>query len=215
MNYAPPHLINGTSIHLLILTSYLKNINDITLGCESFHVGDIISSNSTNSENEFKLKTEHYLSDSVVTQKKAIFEKFVKSTFKDSKEMNRHFEVVKGLLGSKMEQVFLPETMIEYFDRISQKPISRIGNTKKTRWSDDEVLLLTHVAIYYTFNRQLDFETLVSNFVSSVFLPRKSIFCLFLCFYLIYCQSSPEKRLSRTLLIFFFNLNSPQKHGKI
>lgn len=103
-----------------------------------------------------------------MSQKKKEFERFVRSVFKDSKDMNRYFESVKSLLGSKLEQVFSPETMIEYFDRISQKPFCRIANTDKSRWTDEEVLLLTHIVIYYTYSHQSEFETLVKFFLNKL-----------------------------------------------
>ena len=103
------------------------------------------------------------MNSAVVLQQKKAFEGFVRSVYKDSKDMNRYFESVKSSLGTKLEQVFSPDTMLECFDRITQKPFSKVANTNKSRWTDDEVLLLTHIVIYYSYANATELEALVNN----------------------------------------------------
>ena len=159
----------------------------IFIDIDSYNGDEFFSGNSgNNSEDDTKSKKGFYLSASVVSQKKKEFETFVRSCLKDFKGICRHFESVKSSLGTRIEQVFSPDTMVEYFDRISQKPFSSIANTNKSRWTDDEVLLLTHLVIYYSYENATEFQTLVISYFHFVkfyyLIPSESLVCFeFVC----------------------------------
>lgn len=86
---------------------------------------------------------------------------FVTSVYKDSKQLALHFEKIKSSLSAKIEQPLTPIQMLECFDRISQKSSQSILHTNKSKWIDDEVALLTHLLIYYSFVAKAELESMV------------------------------------------------------
>lgn len=134
--------------------------NYYVLGYDSYSTNEI--SPGFDLKHDYYPQKGEFLTHTQILQKRKEFEKFLNYIYKDPKELNRHFENVKSCLGYKIEQVFTPETMLEYFDRISRRPFSRIPNTTRTRWTDDEVILLTQIMVYYSYGNSTDIEILVT-----------------------------------------------------
>ena len=116
---------------------------------------------ASNTNYEYLSKEDQSFSSSYLTQKRREFVNFVTSVYKDSKQLALHFEKIKSSLSAKIEQPLTPIQMLECFDRISQKSSQSILHTNKSKWIDDEVALLTHLLIYYSFVAKAELESMV------------------------------------------------------